>query len=451
MIRHETNRAVVLALCLAGGLPACNGPTLRVTPNMGDLHAIATSADVRLVLTKPVDPVDADYVRPKTITCAEPSPDMARIVTEALGSSSSLSVKGKLPGSPTPEQLNATMALSKSHAEAIAQMTERLATIQLLRDGLYRACEAYANGAISSTTYAIILSRFDKMMVTMLFGELAAGNFGRPLATLTGTAAGKAEADLVFPTTTSTTTTTVPPSTAPSTTSSAAPPGGGASSGRCDDPSEDDDPDTTTPTTTTPSTTVPPAPAPAPKPAGKPSASAKPTSQQPDQNSKTKTDAGTTADAAGKISKYSSDAATKIAGDLVQMQANYINDQNAEALKVACLSSLGREEPWSDPNEPPVTVRGEVFTYDDHGVPRAHTVYRYKYRRALSVFCDELLESLGREEAVITRYNMKQGNDVEGKLEGLIAAGSKNAIGPLTPTDKPKGHRKPRKGTGPPR
>src|SRR5204862_6868923 len=78
-----------------------------------------------------------------------------------------------------------------ARAESLAQLTNRLATIQLLRDGLYRACEAYANGAVSEITYAIMLSRFDKLMVTLLTGELVAGNFGQSLAVLgTGSSGG---------------------------------------------------------------------------------------------------------------------------------------------------------------------------------------------------------------------------------------------------------------------
>jgi hypothetical protein len=64
---------------------------------------------------------------------------------------------------------------------------------------LHSACEAYANGAITDTTYSIMLSRFDKMMVTLLVSELAAGAFGRSLGSA-GTGAdgtASATADLV--------------------------------------------------------------------------------------------------------------------------------------------------------------------------------------------------------------------------------------------------------------
>jgi hypothetical protein len=419
------------------------GVLLRVTPTMGDLHAVATSADVRLVLTKPVDPAgNTDYVSPKTITCAEPSPDMARIVSQALGESSSFSLKGKMPSQPTAAQLNATMALSKSHAEAIAQMTERLATIQLLRDGLYRACEAYSNGAISATTYAVILSRFDKMMVTMLFGELAAGNFGRPLATLAGTAAGKAEADLIFSATTTlppvTSTTTTPASTTTTTQQQSANSPSDPSVGSCDTPVTPTTlaPESTTTTTTTMSTTTT---------SPKRRSSSQPSSSEPNQKSQASTKATTSATPAGKIEKYPSDAVQKISGDLVQMQANYLNDQNADALKVACLSSLGREPIRSNDgrNEP---VRPErVIIYDQKGCPRRHTVYRYPYTRALSVVCDEFLESLKRSDAATRQYNMQRQLPIAESLPEFFSTGSKNAIGPLTPAaaKPPEPQRKP--------
>lgn len=87
-------------------------------------------------------------------------------------------------------------AVSQQQATTIAQLTERLTTVQLLRDALYRACEAYANGAMSSTSYAVILSRFDDSMITLLQSELAAGAYGRSLATLSGEASGKSSSNL---------------------------------------------------------------------------------------------------------------------------------------------------------------------------------------------------------------------------------------------------------------
>ena len=82
-------------------------------------------------------------ISPTYITCAEPSPDVAKAVSTALSVSGSGGVT--LPNGVTAD---VAAAVSRARAEALVQPGERLATIQLLRDGLHRACEAYANGAL---------------------------------------------------------------------------------------------------------------------------------------------------------------------------------------------------------------------------------------------------------------------------------------------------------------
>lgn len=126
------------------------------------------------------------------VVCAEPSPDIAKALQSSFNIGSSLAVGG-LPGNLTPE---VAFAISRAQAESMAQLGERLATIQLLRDGLYRACEAYANGSITETAYAVMLSRFDDTMLTMLLGEIAGGAFGRSLAGTGGSTSGEAKATL---------------------------------------------------------------------------------------------------------------------------------------------------------------------------------------------------------------------------------------------------------------
>lgn len=140
--------------------------------------SVLTDAKQRVVINLPADVEDGQN-KPTRIVCAEPSPDVAQALSEALTVAASVEVKGQGGGS---------VSFGKSVAESVAQLGERLGTIQLLRDGLYRACEAYANGAISDITYAVLLSRFDDTMVSMLTAELAAGAFGRSLAALGGQA-----------------------------------------------------------------------------------------------------------------------------------------------------------------------------------------------------------------------------------------------------------------------
>ena len=173
----SSGRVLLLVVAMLVGLSGC-GETIR-THWLAGGTALTTGSDVRAINESEVGTNSVHgRVHPRYIRCAEPSPDVAKAVSNAFGGSLSAMVSG-LPAGVTPQVAG---AVSRSHAEALAQLTERLATMQLLRDGLYRACEAYANGAISDTTYAVMLSRYDKTMVTMLMGELAAGGFGRSLA-----------------------------------------------------------------------------------------------------------------------------------------------------------------------------------------------------------------------------------------------------------------------------
>jgi hypothetical protein len=167
---------ITLFFGLVGG--CCTSPDVV---KMAGSTAMVTSADQRTIIeTQPKSDSKPGRVSPSYLHCAEPSPDIALAVSKSFNLGASLDVQGLKDVDP-----KLAFAVSSANAQAIAQLTERLATIQLLRDGLYRACEAYENGAISDTTYAVMLSRVDKLMVTMLLGELSAGAFGRSLAVLT--------------------------------------------------------------------------------------------------------------------------------------------------------------------------------------------------------------------------------------------------------------------------
>ena len=197
--RNSVGRLTSRGFCVAmfgAVLAGCGdqGSTFSISKMMGDSgNAVLTSADLRAITsTKVGDGSRPGRVHPNQINCLEPSPDIAKAVSSNFNLGASLGITG-LPSGITPDL---AVAFANARAEAVAQMTNRLATIQLLRDGLYRACEAYANGAISDTTYAVLLSRYDDTMVTLLMGELAAGNFGGKLAAIGGSTGGGASATL---------------------------------------------------------------------------------------------------------------------------------------------------------------------------------------------------------------------------------------------------------------
>lgn len=91
----------------------------------------------------------------KKIACAEPSPD----ALSALGAS--LSASGDYKG-------EVSAKLSSAISESVKGLGLRSNTIQLLRDGLYRACEAYANGALSEFEYGLTAAKYGDVMVTLL-------------------------------------------------------------------------------------------------------------------------------------------------------------------------------------------------------------------------------------------------------------------------------------------
>ena len=135
------------------------------------------------------------YARqPRDYLCAEPSPDIAKAVQASISGSAAIAATITPPSGGTAGEGQAAAQLNASRSESMAQLTKRIATVQLLRDGLYRACEAYANGAIGPEIYTAIISRYDRMMITMLLAEMAVGNFGSA-AILSGNSSSEASAD----------------------------------------------------------------------------------------------------------------------------------------------------------------------------------------------------------------------------------------------------------------
>lgn len=163
---------------------------------LGNTQALLTTAENRTVIVRPYSQTmhKGRKIIPTEIVCAEPSPDVVTIVSKSFNLSTGLEGVLRQPDINADVAGKAVAAMSIARAQALAQLTNRLATIQLLRDGLYRACEAYANGALSDVAYAVMLSGYSDVMVTLLTGELVAGNFGQSLAILGTSASGAATA-----------------------------------------------------------------------------------------------------------------------------------------------------------------------------------------------------------------------------------------------------------------
>jgi hypothetical protein len=109
--------------------------------------------------------------RGEVIICAEPSPD-------ALSAyAAEFAAKGEVPSSVAVE-------IAGKIQENAAFTGLRTQSIQLLRDSLYRLCEAYMNGAIDKNQYDLLIRRYQKQTVALLAIEQLTGTLRVPLVTI---------------------------------------------------------------------------------------------------------------------------------------------------------------------------------------------------------------------------------------------------------------------------
>ena len=189
-LRRNSWRSVLL-VCLFGSILANCSHDIAQVKQLGPTDVVVTGADVRLGYAHQAVYDDVNHrIKAQRVFCAEPSPDVAQAIQHAFG----FGLKGE-GTHPSGVAAGVGLSLSDAEAQAVAQLGERIATIQLLRDALYRACEAYANGAFSEITYAVLLSRYDDTMLSSLFGELAAGTVGRELVKVGGSSTAVAATD----------------------------------------------------------------------------------------------------------------------------------------------------------------------------------------------------------------------------------------------------------------
>ncbi len=92
------------------------------------------------------------------IVCAEPSPDALSAVSSSFAGSTSVSAQS------SPE---VALAMALALNEAAGQL-RRARTVQLLRDSLFRACEAYMNQAMDEIDYTRIANKYADATVTLL-------------------------------------------------------------------------------------------------------------------------------------------------------------------------------------------------------------------------------------------------------------------------------------------
>ncbi len=162
---------VSLVAVLAALLTACaerpgSDNPIYMTPNQPLLQPgsafLAPGGDYRMITVRMPSENGQD------VLCSEPSPDWAT----ALGTTQAIAASGGVSGGPS-----ASLNASASQTEAITAMLGRTAGVIALRDGLYSACQAYANKIIGKDAYALILSQYGNLLVA-LAGSGAGGSGG---------------------------------------------------------------------------------------------------------------------------------------------------------------------------------------------------------------------------------------------------------------------------------
>lgn len=167
MVKTETivrrGLRVTFAVVLALSTSACTGTIFKVR-SLSAGQVLSIDARQRLVLVG----TRADG---QTVYCAEPSPDaiVARASYAAVQGNATSATGGSAGGQG-----------AFGNSESVGSLALRTQTIQLLRDGYYRICEAYLNGAIDPKQYRDVLYVIDLFMIALVAMEGVGGVVAAP-------------------------------------------------------------------------------------------------------------------------------------------------------------------------------------------------------------------------------------------------------------------------------
>src|SRR5208282_3483016 len=131
---------------------------------LGDSETLATGPNIRLVSERERALPNAP---PLPTMCTEPSPDVAVAFGRSLSAQASITARGGTSGSGQ---------FAAASTEAATELAGRTAGVLALRDGLYAACQAYANGALGQNAYAMVLSQYGNLLVALASPASSSGN-----------------------------------------------------------------------------------------------------------------------------------------------------------------------------------------------------------------------------------------------------------------------------------
>jgi hypothetical protein len=145
--------ACVLATALGGCAIIANPNAWPQKFNYGDSANLASGANVRYVNEREREMTGRED-RPLPTMCTEPAPDVAIAFGTSLQASANITGKG-------------TGGAGANTSEAALALAGRTAGVLALRDGLYATCQAYNNGALGQSAYALGLSQYGNLLVAL--------------------------------------------------------------------------------------------------------------------------------------------------------------------------------------------------------------------------------------------------------------------------------------------
>jgi hypothetical protein len=315
--------AALLRGCAALFLAGCTD-TYHVNTEVGSTPALLTTADLRVVTDRPVPRITPDNPSRRAV-CTEPSPDVAKALSTALGLTAQATV---------PSGVTAGGSVDNQTTEQATELGVRIPPVSALRDGTYRLCEAWTNGAIGDAAYALSLSRYGELLVSLILADdVTAAARAQPAKLTssltpgidgTGSSDGNGGA-------------TKPATTASATGAAATPADGTASAAQlvlaaASQPAQ--------PTTGAPAAT-----------ASKSTTTKPATSPTPSTTAGSGTTPATPTPGGTNGSTTSSDTTAAAAQVLEQMQANYLTLSGAGPLIVACIAANDETTPGWVPNK----------------------------------------------------------------------------------------------------
>src|SRR5258708_4254681 len=145
--------ACVLAIALGGCAVFADPNAWPQKFQYGDSANLASGANVRYVNERWREMLGRED-RPLPTMCTEPAPDVAVAFGTSLAGAANITGKG-------------SGGFGANTSEAALALAGRTAGVLALRDGLYATCQAYTNGVLGQSAYALGLSQYGNLLVAL--------------------------------------------------------------------------------------------------------------------------------------------------------------------------------------------------------------------------------------------------------------------------------------------